>query len=191
MNPRPEKEINASVVERLRGLPEVSPPADLRPGIMASLAPKKPGWAARLRRFLVQPRTVTFVPIKWAPALAVLLLLAVIPRLTSMDNARKPMAEAVTTRQASLTFTFEHPHARQVALIGTFNRWMPDGQVKTEKQGDVWIFHVDVDPGRYEYAFLVDGQEIVPDPRAAFRRNNGFGIPNSIVYATANGQNHI
>jgi len=191
MTHRPEKETPDRIVERLRGLPEVTPPASLRPRIMVSLTPKKPGWAARLRRFLFQPHTVTFVPIKWAPALAVLLLLAVIPRLTSVDNVRKPVAETVTARQASLTFTFEHPHARQVALIGTFNRWMPDGQVKTEKRGDVWIFHVDVDPGRYEYAFLVDGQEIVPDPQAAFRRNNGFGTSNSIVYATANGQNQI
>jgi hypothetical protein len=191
MTHRPEKEIPDRIVERLRNLPELTPPADLRPGIMASLAPKKPGWMARLRLFLVRPQTITFVPIKWAPALAVILLLAVVPRWTSMDNVRKPVAETATTRQASLTLTFEHPDARQVALIGTFNRWMPDGLVKTEKRGDVWIFHVDVEPGRYEYAFLVDGQEIVPDPQAAFSRNNGFGTPNSIVYATANGQNQI
>lgn len=182
---------NDILIKRLRNLPEVSPPPGLRRGIMASLTPKTPGVWSRLRRLLFQPQTVTFVPIKWAPVLAVLLMVTVIPRLPSIDNAREQVAESVPLRQASLTLTFEHPGAQQVALIGTFNGWTPDGRVRTEKQGDLWIFHLSVDPGRYEYAFLVNGSEVVADPQAVFRRNNGFGPPNAIVYAGANGQNHI
>jgi hypothetical protein len=180
-----------SIIERLRNLPDVSPPAGLRRGIMASLSPKKPGLWARWRRIWFEPRTVTFVPIKWAPVLAGLLMLAVIPRLPSIDGRHAGEMPPVKTQQASLTFTFEYPGAQNVALIGTFNRWMPDGRVRTEKKGDRWIFHIDVDPGRYEYAFLVDGRDVIPDPLAVFQSNNGFGTPNSIVYATADGQNNI
>ena len=179
------------IVDRLRHLPELDPPAGLRSGIMASLTPKTPGVWTRFSRFLFQPRTVTFVPIKWAPVLAGLLMLAVIPRLGTISNFQEQASDPLPVKQAALTFTFEDPDARHVALIGTFNRWVPDGQVKTEKQGNRWIFRIDVAPGRYEYAFLVDGREVVPDPRAVFRRDNGFGVANSIVFATANGQNNI
>ena len=191
MTHRTEQDSTERIIERLRGLPEVPPPAGLRRGIMAQLRPKRPGLWTRMRRFWFQPHTVTFVPVKWAPLLAGLLLVAVIPRLSTIDRARELVAESPTHQQASLTLTFEHPDARQVALIGTFNQWTPDGRVKTEKQGNLWIFHVNVAPGRYEYAFLVDGREVIADPRAAFRRHNGFGTPNAVIYATTNGQNNI
>ena len=191
-NRQPDQDQYDSIIERLRRLPEVDPPADMRSWIMASLSPKKQGLWTQLRRYLFQPRTVTFVPIKWAPILAGLLMLAVIPSLLPVHQSSSlPVAQSVSTQQATLTFTFEDPNARQVALIGSFNRWTPGGGVKTEKHGHKWIFHIKVEPGRYEYAFLVDGEEIVPDPQAVFRRNNGFGTPNSIAYATANGQNNI
>lgn len=180
-----------SLIERLRRLPQVDPPATMRKRIMVSLPPRKHGIWVQLRRFLFQPRTVTFVPVKWAPVLAGLIMIAVIPSLAPVRNPLPPAAEMMPARQATLTFTFEDPNARQVALIGSFNGWRPDGRVRTERQDNRWVFHIDVEPGRYEYAFLVDGDQIVPDPQAIFRRNNGFGTPNSIVYATANGQNHI
>jgi hypothetical protein len=182
----------ASIIESLKRLPQVDPPIDIRKGIMASLPPKKKNVWAQLRRFLFQPHTVTFVPIKWAPVLAGLAILAVIPSLLPVHQISTPLvAQSVPAQRAALTFTFEAPNARQVALIGSFNSWVPDGGVRTEKQGNRWIFRIEVEPGRYEYAFLVDGEEIVPDPNAAFHRNNGFGTSNSIVYATANGQSNI
>jgi hypothetical protein len=190
-NRPPDQDQYDFIVERLKRLPDVDPPGDMRRHIMASLSPRKQGLWAQLRRYLFKPRTVTFVPIKWAPVMAVLLMLAVIPSLVPVQNPIPPGAESVPVRQATLTFSLEAPNAQHVALIGSFNDWMPDGRVRTEKRGNRWVFHIDVEPGRYEYAFLVDGTEVVPDPQAAFRRNNGFGTPNSIVYATADGQNHI
>ena len=187
-----DQDKNDFIIERLMRLPQVDPPKDMRRWIMASLTPKKQSLWTQLQRYLFRPRTVTFVPIKWAPILAGLAILAVIPSLLPVHQISTPLvAQSVPTQQAALTFSFEAPNARQVALIGSFNSWVPDGGVRTEKQGHRWIFHINVNPGRYEYAFLVDGEEIVPDPQAAFRRNNGFGTPNSIVYATADGQNNI
>jgi hypothetical protein len=191
MTHRTEQNSTDRIIARLRGLPEVSPPAGLRREIMAQLSPKRLGLLTRLRRFWFQPHTVTFVPIKWAPMLAGLLLVAVIPRLSIVDRTSEMSTPSIPTQQASLTLTFEHPDARKVALIGTFNQWTPDEQVKTEKEGDLWTFHLNVAPGRYEYAFLVDGRDVVADPRAVFHRHNGFGTPNAVVYATVNGQNNI
>lgn len=191
MTKQPDQHGRDPVIERLRNLPDVHPPVGLRNEIMASLSPKKPGWWSQLRQILLQPRTVTFVPIKWAPLLAGLLMLAVIPRLASIDSSKEMVAKSEPAEKSALTLTFEHPDAQKVALIGTFNRWVPGKRVRTEKQGNLWIFHLNVAPGRYEYAFLVDGQKVVPDPRAVFRRDNGFGTLNSIVYATANGHSDI
>ena len=143
---RPDQDKNDLIIERLRGMPDVEPPGELRGWIMASLAPKTPGLWKRFRRFLSRPCTITFVHIKWAPVPAVLLLAALMLPLVSLDSPAPLVAESVPSKQATLTFTFEHPDARQVALIGTFNRWMPDGRVRTEKQGNRWIFHISVDP---------------------------------------------
>jgi hypothetical protein len=191
MTHRSEANEHDATIERLRRMPELAPPEGLRSSIMAALQPKTPGLWRRVRRFLFEPRTITFVPVKWAPVLVGLFVLAFLPRLTSMGTSPQLVAEAPPAAQATLVFTFERPDAQQVALIGSFNRWTPDKRVRTERQGNIWIFHLDVEPGRYEYAFLVDGRQIVPDPRAAFQRDNGFGPPNSIVYATANGRQAI
>jgi len=52
-------------------------------------------------------------------------------------------------------------------------------------EGDVaeglWVVTVPLPPGRYRYAFLVDGTTWVPDPDAPRTIDDDFGRPNSVL----------
>jgi hypothetical protein len=45
----------------------------------------------------------------------------------------------------------------------------------------VWVIELDLSPGRYRYAYLVDGRVVLPDSNAPFSENDGFGNRNSII----------
>lgn len=77
-------------------------------------------------------------------------------------------------------FKYRDPGATRVSLIGDFNHWSPDAQIMKRK-GDTWIAEVALKPGRYQYAFLVDGTRWQPDPGALMSEDSGFGTINSIL----------
>ena len=70
------------------------------------------------------------------------------------------------------------PEAREVHLCGTFNNWEVDARcLKKGSNGD-WRTFLSLEPGVYEYRFLVDGEwadhtesEMVP---------NAFGTKNCV-----------
>lgn len=79
-------------------------------------------------------------------------------------------------------FVFVAPTARQVAIAGDFNDWSTDSTrlVKSDARG-VWTVDVPLAPGRYHYAFYVDGERWVADPAAPPSIGNDFGRPSSVV----------
>lgn len=63
------------------------------------------------------------------------------------------------------TVTFKlkgHPEAKSVTVIGTFNLFTPWASPMKQVNGE-WTTSVQVEPGRHQYLFLVDGQQVV-DP---------------------------
>jgi len=61
------------------------------------------------------------------------------------------------TTLKNLGFEFYAPQATAVTVAGTFNDWDSNGlQLKSTKDGH-WSGRVSVEPGRYEYRFLIDG----------------------------------
>jgi hypothetical protein len=179
----------SDLVARLRRVPELDPPDDLTPRIMAAVRTRpRPWWQKALAR-LNRPMTLTFAPLKWIPAV-VLTALAVVWLMPGQRPAPPAPGPAnPADGMVALTLTFEHPLARSVALIGSFNGWDPGGaSVITERQNGTWRFHLRVPPGQYAYAFLVDNHQVVADPRAVFSRRDGFGATNSILYADPNGE---
>lgn len=175
------------IIEALARLPQAEAPPSLYPGIMARLSPKRPHLWHRLRFRLTRPVTVRFVPWRWAPGLAAAALALVLAVQLAPFESRTPLVpgDLPGAGTATLTLAFEHPGAQEVALIGSFSGWDPQSPlIRVERRGSRWTFRLEVPPGRYEYAFVVDGREIVPDPQAVFSRRDGFGAVNSIVYAT-------
>jgi hypothetical protein len=79
-------------------------------------------------------------------------------------------------------FIFVAPEAKQVALAGDFNDWDTSKTqfVKNEQSG-LWTVTVPLPPGRYKYAFVVDGERWVADPRAPRAVGDDFDRPSSTV----------
>ena len=89
------------------------------------------------------------------------------------------MARSKTAKKR-VTFKFEAPKARQVFLAGTFNDWAPDARALKRNNKGVWSTWTALEPGTYEYLFVVDG-EWVEDPDCPDRCPNPHGSHNSVL----------
>jgi len=68
-----------------------------------------------------------------------------------------------------------------ITLFGSFNSWNRNELIMKDENGDgIFEITIPLEPGRYEYKFYVDGEEIV-DPENPVFVSNGMGSFNSIV----------
>ena len=64
----------------------------------------------------------------------------------------------------------------------TFNAWHEKGYEMTRDAArGTWNLLLRLPDGRYEYAFVLDGQNIIPDPEAEFYADDGFGNQNAVL----------
>ena len=83
-------------------------------------------------------------------------------------------------RRFEAELTCEAPKAEAVFVTGDFNRWRArDLRLRRDQTGS-WKVQVWLQPGRYEYRFIVDG-EWQDDPHASFRVPNDFGSSNCVL----------
>jgi hypothetical protein len=64
-------------------------------------------------------------------------------------------------------------------VAGSFNDWQRTPLVQTRE--GVFTILLDLEPGEYEYQFVVDGEQWVADPLAVHSRSDGFGAENSVL----------
>ena len=180
-------------LRRIAGLvadiPGVEPPDTLIESVMARIQPKKLVWWRRIWRQLHVPIYVT--PLKVIPfgASALALILFVLFFLSRTPDVKDMTTTLIGTKEmgAAVTFTLNMPDASNVDVIGSFNQWTPNGfQMHWDKGRGLWVLSVQLENGRYEYAFLVDGKSIVPDPKALMQQDDGFGNKNSILIIERN-----
>lgn len=76
-------------------------------------------------------------------------------------------------------FTVTAEPGSKVCIAGSFNNWNPAKTKLTEKKG-VFSKSVLLEPGRYEYKFVINGIWTV-DPECADWVPNGHGSLNSVV----------
>jgi hypothetical protein len=72
-----------------------------------------------------------------------------------------------------------YPDANVVALAGSFNNWN-QSQTLFAKDGDRWICRIKLEPGKYLYKFIVDGDWMV-DPDNPATEDDGNGNINSVL----------
>lgn len=83
----------------------------------------------------------------------------------------------------NVRFSVNLPHARDVRLIGDFNAWSEKGIVLDGPQDDgSWSVDIDLEPGKYQYMFVVDESEWVADENADAWVDDGYGHVNSVRY---------
>ena len=96
--------------------------------------------------------------------------------------AKKKMAKPAKSKikRKRVTLTLEAPNAEAVFLMGDFNQWNEKVH-PMKKEGDgTWKKIIMVQPGRYEYRFLVDGQWW-NDPANEQVCSNSFGTINNVL----------
>jgi 1,4-alpha-glucan branching enzyme len=89
---------------------------------------------------------------------------------------RKPSKQSNTKR---VRFSLEAPQAESVSLAGDFNGWDVNALPMKKDSKGTWKAGVDLEPGRYQYRFCVDGcwQD---DPNTSETVGNPFGTQNCV-----------
>lgn len=133
----------------------------------------------RLRR-----RTIRLSPLAATGMAAAIAAVALVgsmmlgPRwFTAPEPALSLAGEAVHVQQ----FVLVAPGAQSVTVVGDFNDWSLSATPLERAAGDgVWWVTVPLTPGRYRYAFVVDGATWQGDPDAP-AADDEFGRPSSVV----------
>lgn len=95
-------------------------------------------------------------------------------RLTaSGPSRRKPAKQAVT-------FEYFDPSAKVVTLVGDFNKWDKEARPLKRDSGGLWKVSIKLEPGTYQYKFVVNGDRWEEDPLNLHRQHNEHGTFNSI-----------
>ncbi|MDB6029890.1 MAG: hypothetical protein JWM16_228 [Verrucomicrobiales bacterium] len=77
------------------------------------------------------------------------------------------------------TFSYNDAQAQSVSLVGNFTDWEQNAVPLKKQKNGAWKATVPLEPGVYEYRFLVDG-EWHNDQECQNRRLNSFGAENCI-----------
>ena len=72
-----------------------------------------------------------------------------------------------------------HADAQIVALAGSFNDWH-QSNLLFARDGDEWVCRIDLDPGRYTYKFIVDGNWLL-DPANPDTEEDAAGNINNVL----------
>jgi len=127
-------------------------------------------------RWLRRPHRLTVTPLGGLAAAAAVAVAVV---LTRMDS-RPPAPYEAESR--AFQFVLVAPRATRVSLVGDFNDWdasrTPMRRTGTEA---LWTAVVPLVPGRYHYAFFVDGSRWLADPSAPVARDEDYGAPSSVL----------
>ncbi|MGH7552704.1 MAG: isoamylase early set domain-containing protein [Longimicrobiales bacterium] len=102
-------------------------------------------------------------------------------RTEPRELSAPPVASAQPVAGALTQFVLVAPEAASVAVVGDFNDWNFSATPLTRQAGDgVWWATVPLRPGRYRYAFVVNGENWRSDPNEPAAEDE-FGRPNSVV----------
>lgn len=93
-------------------------------------------------------------------------------------SAKQGRSAAVKTKKVA--FTYAAPDAESVVVTGAFCDWQTDACRLRKDGSGVWKKTLSLNPGQYEYRFVVDG-EWHDDPACPERIFNAFGTQNCVL----------
>jgi len=166
------------IARHLRRAVRIDPALDER--VMREItvlpAPDRATWVGQMWRWLRRPHHLTLTPLG---GLAAVTALAAVMLLSRMDS-KPPASREMESR--AFQFVLVAPRATHVSLVGDFNDWdatrTPMNRAGNEA---LWTAVVALEPGRYHYAFFVDGSHWLADPSAPVARDEDYGAPSSVL----------
>lgn len=175
-------------LQALERLPRAAAPTTLVSSVMAALTPQKSPLRMRFKSWLERHALLGWEVGGMAVAASVLFMVLA-PNLhaptPSVSAGREPLLQVAATdaaRAVRAKFSLYAPQAHEITLIGDFNGWGSEQplQLRPQDKG-IWTVEVPLNPGSYQYAFLIDGATMVTDPRAEQHVNDGFGRRNALI----------
>ena len=196
---RKEWLVTENALLALNQLPGITAPPSLVANVMAAIVPKKTAIVPKKQPLLSQLRSwleqhpLLGWEVSGMALTASLLFMVLAPSVpvpgTSgpFQPAQSPYIQAAATNTGvaqveRAKFSLYAPQAHTITLIGEFNGWGSERQLSLRPQGNgIWTVEVPLPPGRYQYAFLIDGKDMATDPRAEQHVNDDFGRKNAVV----------
>lgn len=86
-----------------------------------------------------------------------------------------------------IAFRFEAPNAKQVYIAGEFNGWSPNKDALKRISQTCWEIVIPLKPGRYEYKFVIDGNQWREDPYSPGYVPDPYGGRNSVLVILPDG----
>jgi len=148
------------------------------------------GWLDGLKQVVAPTRSGRFsqAVVFAATAAAFLMLGALVGKDLPLFGGPKTEARETmlrSTAENELLFVLPALSAENVSVVGSFNDWEPTPL--SDEDGDgIWTARVSVPPGRYEYAFVIDGRWWGQDPLAD-EYVRSFGEYSSVRYVGGGG----
>lgn len=171
-----------SLKEIITSLNSLSPqpaPKDFTQSMMTKISQEEiqiqSSWMGRLKKQISIPQ-FSFRLVGGAIAVAVFVFFA----FTFIFNT--PDTYPICSAEVQFSFKINDNKAHTVAIAGDFNRWNPQENLLEDPEGDgIWTGTLKLEPGRYEYMFVLDGEKWFPDPNALRYVKDGFGNKNAIL----------
>ncbi len=85
----------------------------------------------------------------------------------------------IATGARPIVFELNAPDAQSVQVLGDFNQWSRDVNSMARGSDGRWRLTTMLPPGRYVYAFLVDGRRFQRDPVRDAIEDRDFGVTGS------------
>ena len=167
------------IVASLNSLSPQPVPENLTENIMTKISQKEiqiqSSWMDRIKRRISIPR----LSIRLAGAAAVAALI-IFFAFTFIFNT--PDTSLICSAEVQFSLKINDSKAHTVAIAGDFNGWNPQTNILEDPEGDgIWTGTLKLEPGRYEYMFVLDGEKWFPDPNALRYVKDGFGNKNAIL----------
>jgi 1,4-alpha-glucan branching enzyme len=87
--------------------------------------------------------------------------------------------DVAVTGARPIIFELDAPTAGSVQVLGDFNGWSRDADRMQRNADGRWRLTTMLPPGRYVYAYLIDGRQFVRDPMREPVEDRDFGVTGS------------
>jgi len=168
-----------SALNSISTQPAPAAPPDFTENLMAKISQKeiqiRSSWMDRLKKQVSIPQ-LSFRLVGSAAAAALVVFFA----FTFIFNT--PDTSLICSAEVQFSLRIGDNKAHTVAIAGDFNGWNPQANTLEDPEGDdIWTATLNLEPGRYEYMFVLDGEKWFPDPNALRYVKDGFGNKNAIL----------
>ena len=118
-------------------------------------------------------------PLAWAMGLG-WVTAALLAGLYLGRGSESPRQRPTAPQDVLVRFAVPVDSANSVEVVGDFTGWDKRIPLNANAEG-MWVGEVRVQPGRYHYVIVVDGERMLVDPTAPQVVDDGFGGKNSVL----------